>query len=43
MKEGRIRNARVVFGGRAEMIKAGFLFTSYTDFEIQKFKLGGPR
>jgi len=33
MKQGRIRNARVVFGGRKEMIKAGFEFVSYEDWE----------
>jgi hypothetical protein len=33
MKEGRIRNVMVVFGGRKQMLKAGFKFTSYQNWE----------
>lgn len=35
MKEGRIRNARVVFGGRVEMIKAGFEFTEAQPADVR--------
>ncbi len=39
IKEGRIRNVRVVFGGRREMIKAGFEFTEYTEVEKARYGL----
>ena len=38
MKEGKIKNVRVVLAGRKEMIKAGFEFISYEEWEKWTYK-----